>query len=382
MLWTKEDTANNSFVDIFTSLNAGRSPSEPTAVRSQADDADFKKRSKHFDHKFEQYAEECRDEGKSWFGKKNYLRAMREFNRSLMFARPGSLEIGFGLANRSACFFYLNMPDECLHDIELAKASNYPSHLRPKLDDRALKCQTLKSQNVRPNHCVIREPTLGFWEHDLYAGVADCLEIQRNDEFGYHIRTICDLDIGQTVLVEQPFSVVPTKFSVQHRDRCFYCFQQLKNFITCTDCLKGFYCTVECMERAHHRIDCSMDVIEDDKDRHEIELVVKTFLHINAAFPDANSLMKVVDLLLQDNDFESDDLTPVQRNFCMLFQITKCNASNLFGRTTNRIEKKVSSCLSKHCFIPEHRAKVFDDRPKVLLATFNLSFIWNCRACN
>lgn len=320
MLWTKEDTENDSFVDIFTSLNSDQCSTEKAPVRNQADDHDFRKRSKRFNHKFEQYAEECRDEGKTWFGQKNYLKAMHEFNRSLMFARPGSLEIGLGLANRSACFFYLNMPNECLHDIELAKASNYPAHLQTKLDDRAVKCRTLKAQHVQPSHCVIREPALSFWQHERHVGVADCLEIQQNDECGHHIRTLCDLDIGQIVLVEPPFSIVPTKYSVQHRDRCFHCFRQLKNFITCTDCLKGFYCNVDCMEQAHHRIACSMDVIVDEKEQTEIELVVKTFLNINAAFEDANFLLKVVDGLLHNNDF-ADDLTPAQQNFCLLFKL-------------------------------------------------------------
>lgn len=110
MLWSKrEDTENSAFADILTALNGEKYEPETASDRSLADDRDFRKRSKRFDHKFEQYAEECRDEGKSWFGQKNYVKAMQEFNRSLMFARPGSSEIGLGLANRSACFFYLSM---------------------------------------------------------------------------------------------------------------------------------------------------------------------------------------------------------------------------------------------------------------------------------
>lgn len=322
MLWSKEDTTNNAYIDIFTQPIDDQLSADEKSEQNEADDRDFQRRSKRFDHKFEEYAEECRDEGKKCFAQKNFIRAMQEFNRSLMFARPGSQEISLALANRSACFYHLNMPNECLHDIELAKASNYPANLQAKLDDRVLKCQAMKKQNVKPNLCVIREPTLSFWEHEEYTGVADCLEIRQNkDKSGYEIRTICDLDIGQTVLIEQPFSIVPTKFSVQNRDRCFFCFNQLKNFITCTDCLKGFYCNADCMEQAYHRIDCSIDVITDDKvEQMEIELVVKTFLNANAAFADANILMKICDLLLRDDDIP-DDLTQIQRRFCLLFKL-------------------------------------------------------------
>lgn len=318
MLWSKEETANDSYVDIFTQLDGNQWSTEATSTsRNEADDREFDQRSKRFNQKFEQYAEECRDEGKSLFGKKNYIKAMQEFNRCLMFARPGSQEISMALANRSACFFYLNMPNECLIDIEMAKASNYPAYLRHKLDDRAAKCHTLLNENVQS---VIREPALSFWAHEQYDGVADCLKIQANDEFGHHIRTICDLDIGQIILIEQPFSIVPTKFSIQNRDRCFYCFSQLKNFITCTDCLKGFYCNVGCMKRAHHQIECSIDVILDESEQIEIELVVKTFLNVNAAFDDPNVMMKIVNLLLNESDLP-DNLTPTQRNFCILFKL-------------------------------------------------------------
>lgn len=322
MLWSKEDTANGPYIDILVQSNDDQFSTVENSDRNEADDRDFQKRSKRFDHKFEKYAEECRDEGKKCYARKDFIKAMQEFNRSLMFARSGSQEISLALANRSACFYHLNMPDECLRDIELAKASNYPADLQAKLDDRVLKCQQLKKQNVKPELCVIRKPALSFWEHERYAGVAGCLEIQQNkDKSGFDIRTLCDLDIGQTVFVEQPFSIVPTKFSIQNRDRCFRCFSQLKSFITCTDCLKGFYCNNDCMESAHHRIDCSVDVVTHDQNESiGIELVVKTILNATAAFADANKLMKIVDVLLRDDELP-DDLTPTQRNFCFLFKL-------------------------------------------------------------
>lgn len=356
MLWSKEDTASSSYVDIFTQPNDDQLSPEETNTRNEADDRDFQKRSKRFDQKFEQYAEECRDEGKKLFAQKDFITAMQEFNRCLMFARSGSQEISLALANRSACFYHLNMPDECLHDIELAKASNYPTHLQTKLDDRASRCQALKNQNVEPNHCVIREPALSFCEHQRYAGVADCLKIQQNDEFGQHIRTICDLDIGQTVLVEPPFSIVPTKFSIQNRDRCFYCFNQLKNFITCTDCLKGFYCDADCMERAHHRIDCNMDVIADEKEQIEIELVVKTFLNINAAFADANILKNIVDLLLRDGDIP-DDLPPAQRSFCLLFKLPNVMHGKCPDEQLSELKRKSTSAYQMIESFPDIKLK-------------------------
>lgn len=258
------------------------------------------------------------------------------------------------------------MPDKCLHDIGLAKASNYPADLRTKLDDRAVKCQALKAQNVQPNLGVIREPALSFWQHEQHAGVADCLEILQNDELGSHIRTVCDLDIGQIVLVEQPFSIVPTKFSIQNRNRCFYCFKQLKNFITCSDCLKGFYCDVDCMAQARHQIVCSMDVIVDEKEQNEIELVVRTLLNINAAFDDANILLKVVDLLLQHNDLPND-LTPAQRNFCMLFNLPNVMHGKCSDAESKELKRKSAATYDIIAAFPEIEQKFSTTELKIFM---------------
>lgn len=54
-----------------------------------------------------------------------------------------------------------------------------------------------------------REPTLSFNEHKKIPGVGECLQIHKNIEFGRHIITTCDLQIGQTILVEEPYAIVP-----------------------------------------------------------------------------------------------------------------------------------------------------------------------------
>lgn len=320
MLWSKEKTSDtDSFVDIFAKTSLDPPSTDPKQAKNdEAEDREFAKRAKRYDKKFKELALERREEGKKLFGQKYYIKAMQEFNRSLMFAQPGSEEVGLAYANRSACFFFLNMLKECLADIELAKKSNYPKHLMNKLHDRVTKCLNLEEKSPKSESSPIRGPTLSFEEHERFGGVAECLEIQKNDEFGQHVITTCDLEIGQTIIIERPFSIVPTKFCIQNRDRCFYCFAKLRNFITCDDCLVGFYCDKYCMKKAFHKTDCNMEIFSDDKEL--IELVVKTFLSINAAFSDVDVLMKTVDSLLKGIDV-TEDLTVKQRSFCSIFQL-------------------------------------------------------------
>lgn len=321
MLWSKEKTSeSSSYVELFSKISPNITSSETgTAIHDELEAKEFKKRLKHYDKKFAELAKERREDGKKLFGKKDYVNAMKEFNRCLMFAQPDSVEIGLAYANRSACFFYMNMPNECLVDIELAKKSNYPNDLMDKLDNRASKCNNLEREDVKPLHTPIREPLLSFKEHEQFAGVAECLEINKNDEFGLHVITKSDLKIGQTILLERPFSIVPTKFCTQNRDRCFYCFRKLRNFMSCEDCLVGFYCDMECMTKAHHKMECNMEIFSSEKEK--IQLVVKTFLNINAIFSDVDGLIKTINSLLNGNEFGMDDLSAAQKEFCSLFQL-------------------------------------------------------------
>lgn len=357
MLWSKEGT--DSFMDIFARSSSDSSPIERTEEEhDENEDHEFKKRAKRYDIRLEELARERREEGKQLFGEKNYVEAMREFNRSLMFAKPNSEDVGIAYANRSACFFYLNMLKECLADIELAKENNYPKHLMQKLDDRIKKCLELEEESPKPVLLPIREEMLSFDdklfdEHDQFAGVAECLEIRKNDEFGRHVITNCDLEIGQTILIERPFSITPTKFCTQNRDRCLFCFGKLKNFITCEKCSIGFFCDNYCMKRAFHRIQCGMEIFSDDKE--QIELIVNTFLKINSLFSDVGLLMKTVETLVKGDDI-TDGLSVRQRNFCSVFQL-KVNRGNYSDELMKDVESIPSTAFNTIISFPDIKEK-------------------------
>lgn len=309
MLWHKQEAQNaETYIDICARTI-------PDACLPEKNNTDKHSKSR----KDELLAKQHREEGKKLFAKKTYVEAMQEFNRCLMFAPHGSEEAALAYANRSACFFHLNMFQECLVDIEQAKKSNYPTNLIDKLKTRATKCKTLlEKKDVKPVLFTIREPSLTFEEHEKFQGVANCLEIKRNDKIGRHVVTTRDLEIGQTILVERPYSIVATDFSAQNRDRCFQCFRKWSNFISCYNCLVGSYCNENCMAKSFHKLICNLEISSNDREK--CELVVKTFYKTNAAFADVDVLMSTVNLMLKDHDVP-DDLTTAQRNFCFLFQL-------------------------------------------------------------
>lgn len=265
-------------------------------------------------------AEVKRALGKPYFVQAKYLQAMHSYNESLAWAKTESEQLGLAYANRSACFLHLNMPEECLIDIELAKKSKYPPQLMDKLDGRAAKCASLLiDERFKESRFVGREPSLNFNEHQHSAGVADCLEIRRNVKYGRHVVTTCDLKIGQTILVEQPYAIIPKRFGDSPRDRCGYFFEECMNFIMCKNCTASMgYCNESCMAKSFHKFECKMPITLSRKET--FELVLRLFFGIDAAFPDVLVLIKTVETLLK-GEKPTDVTSAEQRNFCSLFQL-------------------------------------------------------------
>lgn len=263
-------------------------------------------------------SEKMRDQGKAHFSEEKYLEAMKSFNASLVLAAIGTNKVALAYANRSSCFFNLKMLDECLVDIELAKQAGYPMELMHKLDARISKCMKLKSDEHYQAEVLIPDVLkLDFNEHPEFAGVADCLEIRQNDEFGRHVITTRDLEIGQTILVEHPFAITPERFYFTGNNRCLNCFKEGMNFITCKNCIGAFFCNDDCLVKSFHKYDCNMPGSLSRKKT--FELVLHMFYNINAMFPNVDEFMVIVEKLWKGET--PVGLTTDQKKFCALFQL-------------------------------------------------------------
>lgn len=271
------------------------------------------------------YAECCREEGMELFQQGNYIEAMQKFNFGLAFATKGTAEMGTAFANRSMCFLHLNLFKECLIDIEMARKSGYPSHLMYKLDECVAKCtNSMNDAQFKSTIFNVQEPKLSFNEHAKFAGVADCLKLQKNDEFGRHIITTCDLKIGQTILVEKPFAIASNRKNTKTRSRCIDCFKDLTNFVTCDNCVSVYFSCANCSEMSiNHKFECnglSRKQTYELCEKETFDLVLRMFFNINAIFPDVDALIETVDLLLKCQD-APDLITDQQKAFGSIFQL-------------------------------------------------------------
>lgn len=346
VLWKKEESSDS---DLYIDLFSGRGYERHMNI-VKVNVAEFKEfvdiSAKVWLHCLErkngERAEEERRVGNVLFGQKKYFDAMIKFNNALRLAPSDSKELGLAYANRSSCFFFLRMLDECLIDIELAKKSNYPAHLMPKLEDRVLNVKkSMASGQIQMSGIRVREPVLSFKEHDDFPGVAECLQIEKNNRFGHHVVTTHDLKVGQTILIEQPYSIAHTESESKRRDRCMHCFKECANFIPCPNCVAVLYCNEECMEKSYHKYHCVLWVPEPDKNK--FRLVLETFFKINDAFPDIDLLMNTVELL-QKGQIVTNLTSAEQKKFCQFFRLTT-NHEKKFEQQAERLRT-----IANHCF--------------------------------
>lgn len=187
----------------------------------------------------------------------DYLIALKLYNKSICYAQSNSEELSIGFANRSAVYFALELYDDCLENIKLAKELPYPTRLMEKLNDREGNCLKLR----RPDKKVeLPRPKLSFpgsYKTPL-ALVADCLKLEKNEQYGRHVITTIDLKAGDVVAIEESFcSTLPSSYQFE---RCQNCLNEHNyNLIPCKHCTSAMFCGKTCYDEAYekfHKIEC------------------------------------------------------------------------------------------------------------------------------
>lgn len=322
MLWFKEETSQGEetelYVNLFTKTeSSGADLSKNTEASCDEQEVrDFVERAKHYNARNDKFAEDIFNEGEQLLSMVEYVKAIKELSRCIYFAKPHSSAIGHAYAKRAICYYHLRMANECMADICMAK-SILPYEA---VEVMAVQCIKLVDFNIDPIPIIKRPLALSFKEHDKFPGIANCLDIRMNDDHEPYVITKSDLKIGQTILIEQPFSIVPTDFGEEIRDRCYYCFKKaddLHTLQTSKECDVGLYCSDDCALKSYRKF-CDVKAFTNAMER--IQLVLKTFHVVNDIFENVDDLMKIVQILIDGNDIP-DHLTYEQRIFCVLFQL-------------------------------------------------------------
>lgn len=242
---------------------------------------------------------ELRKEGNELSEAENWAEAIEKYNKCICFAINGSENLGFGYANRSACFLHLKMYDKCLADIELARKANYPENKMHKLDKRKADCLKAMKESIEIGETKRVTPKLDFTPHSEFPGLANILDVYSNAEFGKHIVAKCDIDVGKIVMLEDVYAF-GADFKCQ--TVCKTCIKPATNFIPCPNCADVMFCSTQCMEsNSMHKKVCGALYNRWFRD----VIIVETILLAVSAFANSESLIEFVESALASRDLDS-----------------------------------------------------------------------------
>lgn len=186
------------------------------------------------EQKSSELATKHRLKGNELFKDRKYFSALCDYNVSLCHAETNSDDLGLAFANRSAVFYEIGEFRLCKENINLAKEFGYPSNKLKKLERRERKCHSRLKGKLRELSLLQITRTT----RTKYPFVTDCLRLGDNSEYGRHIVTDCDLNIGEIVAIDRPYcGLLLTEF---HNKRCTNCLRQFKmNLVPCAKCTSG-----------------------------------------------------------------------------------------------------------------------------------------------
>lgn len=236
-----------------------------------------------------------------------YLAALEYYNKSICYAENDSEELGLGYANRSAVYFEIGLLDDCLNNIELAKQSA-PARVMEKLMNRAKQCLQLKHSGKIEKPIV--EPRLSFPANDEIPFIANCLELQRNEQYGRHITTTTELKPGDVVAIEKAFCAkLDPEFKYL---RCENCLKERNyNLRPCTLCVSVMFCG-ECRDEAFehfHKIECPVIDLLEKLLCKSSPIMIRTVVRAITSFVSANALIAFLE------ESEVQDLTVFDFNY-------------------------------------------------------------------
>ncbi|KAH9499956.1 hypothetical protein Btru_076008 [Bulinus truncatus] len=262
-------------------------------------------------------AEILRGKGNERFKESDYAGAIHWYTQSIIKAPDDSENLSLAFNNRSTANFYLKNYALCLQDVELAFLHDYPAKSCYKLYQRIGRCmyylyrkeeaikafqQTIsaleradmpeesKKNIISDMHKVIQQcssimsqpnpasinsfncchkgiPNLSSKPSQKIPTVADCVEIRLDSFGGRGLFASRDIEIGEVIIVETPFtSALLKEFNLTH---CQFCCNRVKLPVPCKFCSGVIFCSLDCRSAAwqkFHWAECHiLENIQGDK---------------------------------------------------------------------------------------------------------------------
>lgn len=323
MLWQKESSERNAlYVDLFAPLD--KAVLEMCFMRRKSDN-----KKPRFEKSMKNSLAQ-RDEGNKLFANGEFKKAIELYNESLCLAPPGSEFAGLSYANRSICFLKLEMFDECLVDIKLAKQSSYPEHLMFKLDGREAKCLEGIESGQQKTYDIGLE--LSYDPDETFPCLANVLNVEKDGKGDFTVTAKEDIGAGKTISVEKAFT---TYSIVGNSLKCNICLKRNTNLVPCNGCTSAMFCNDKCKNNMLYEGECGLVFSGID----DLDLVVlkevRIILMVVDMFASADELMDFVEQTIKHEPMNVpsslSDAKFRYRNFLNLpFSQAGLNSEHLF----------------------------------------------------
>lgn len=261
-------------------------------------------------------AEAIRAKGYKMFQNGHLYEALLKFNKSLCTAEAGTKTMGLIYMNRAEAFFKLKLYENCLNNIQLARADYCTIEGNKLLTELEEKCLELNDVNAE------RENPWEFFKltyppNKKLPYVVDCLEVKTDKKYGRYIITNQAFNVGDIIAIEKPFFKLiktdPEDDQYPETNLYQYCANcladNLMDLIPCPRCLSTMFCSNLCQRTANkgfHHYECQiLDLLNETGDW---RMVLRSFFDaLSICDGSVEEMRRLMD--------ESDELSPSVFNF-------------------------------------------------------------------
>lgn len=337
MLWEKElNEKGGLYVNFFEMIDRG------TLENQHKKDCDTLKRevdeTTYVKCKNDKSSLSYRQDGNSWFAKKQLDVAMRNYNVSLCAAENDSNHIALSFANRAKCYLHLKRYENCLVDIELAKKANYPNI--SKLEQTKANCLKMMKEEEGPPKDY--EEKLSYPPNAQLPGLAKVLQLEVNPEHGRHVKSTADIDVGKTILLERMYfgAAFVTRFEV-----CAVCLKCNNNLIPCTKCTFSMLCYDSSECKNAHDSECGIlehPVFAEATDVGVLLPIIRSIWMASDLFPNTNDLMEFVEAAVTSDKYEIPSFADEKSKYRAFLKIST-QYDHLYVNSFYQVYKKLMS---------------------------------------
>ncbi|XP_013167232.1 PREDICTED: SET and MYND domain-containing protein 4 [Papilio xuthus] len=309
-----DDVSKNNFANLESNSKRVSYLFSLPAVKSYDLTGDIAKCSKDgeiSEKKDLEKAHQLKDEGNKAVQKGDWAKALEFYSQAMMFVpHKDTDELSILYANRSAALSHLEQYEDTLSDIKRCLSLAYPRHLRYKVYERRARTLLIvkrhqeaitafqdtitaldeannlnkeKRQKMRTDAKLMLEilnkgitlagnpkdpeplrktppkPKLPGKNNPQYPAASDAIQIDYNEAKGRYATAARDIQAGESLLIEKPFSgVLLGEYSKTH---CQNCFIKCPVPIPCPRCPNVIFCSEKCSDDAqktYHSYECQI----------------------------------------------------------------------------------------------------------------------------